>query len=209
MRSETKSQGQGNKRETPLPGFLGMYGGSGDDEHAVDLSAKSFVGGVRNPHRRKGSRPIAARQFDGVAPIGFHSIARFHRYESRRDHFAAHAQSGELPIQHIPRGSGFVADPQLLDRTELVHQLPNRLRAVSNYTEGSDFTAGFSNGYCDGVRMDVLPISRLGYFVPRLQRCLPLGVLAIGFLNRLRGNNPHRLIFTTYKLIVNKNLYGL
>ncbi len=28
MRSETKSQGEGNKRETPLPGFLGMYGGS-------------------------------------------------------------------------------------------------------------------------------------------------------------------------------------
>jgi hypothetical protein len=117
--------------------------------------AKSFVRGIRNPHLRKVSRPIAARQFDGVAPIGFRSIARFDRYQSRRDHFAAHAQSGELPIQHLPRGSGFVADPQLLDRTGLVHQLPNRLRAVSNYIEGSDFTAGFSNGYCDGVRMDI------------------------------------------------------
>jgi len=43
---------------------------------------------------------------------------------------------------------------------------------------------------------EVLPISRLDYFVPRLQRCLPLGVLAVGFLNSLLGDNPHRHIFT-------------
>jgi hypothetical protein len=56
---------------------------------------------------------------------------------------------------------------------------------------------------------EVLPISRLGYFVPRLQRCFPLGVLAIGFLNSLLANNPHKHIFTTCKLIVKENLYSL
>src|SRR6267154_204161 len=126
--------------------------GSLTSSHQV---AKSFVSSVRNPHRRPVTGPIAARQFHSIAPIGFHSVPRFHGYESRRDHFTAHPQSGQLPIQHIPCGSGLVADSQLLGRAELVHQLPNRLRTVRNDAEGANFPAGFSNGYCDGVRMDI------------------------------------------------------
>ena len=50
---------------------------------------------------------------------------------------------------------------------------------------------------------EVLPIGRLSYFVPRLQRCLPLGVLTDGILNPLLSKNPHRHIFTDCKVLVN------
>jgi hypothetical protein len=50
---------------------------------------------------------------------------------------------------------------------------------------------------------EVLPIGRLGYFVPRLQRRLPLGVLTDGILNPLLSKNPHRHIFTDCKVLVN------
>ncbi len=46
---------------------------------------------------------------------------------------------------------------------------------------------------------EVLPVGRLGYFVPRLQRCFPLGVLSDGIPYPLLGNNPHRHIFTDCK----------
>jgi hypothetical protein len=36
-----------------------------------------------------------------------------------------------------------------------VHQLPNRLRTVRDDAEGANFPTGFSNGYRDGVRMDI------------------------------------------------------
>ncbi len=53
---------------------------------------------------------------------------------------------------------------------------------------------------------EVLPIGRLGYFVPRLQRSLPLGVLSDGIPNPLLGNNPHSHIFTDCKLPVKVTL---
>lgn len=132
---------------TQLVSFRGLPG--------TQQISESFVGGVRNPHGGQVTRTLAACQLQGVAPISFHTVTGLHGNQRRCDHFAAHAESGELPIPRIPCGSGFVADPQLLDRTELVHQLPNRLGAVSNYTEGSDFTAGLGNGDCDGVHMDI------------------------------------------------------
>jgi hypothetical protein len=48
---------------------------------------------------------------------------------------------------------------------------------------------------------EVLPIGRLGYFVPRLQGCLPLGVLTDGILNPLLSKDPHRHIFTDCKVL--------
>jgi hypothetical protein len=53
---------------------------------------------------------------------------------------------------------------------------------------------------------EFLPIGRLGYFVPRLQRCLPLGVLTDGILNSLLSKNPHGHIFTDCKVLVKTSL---
>src|SRR5215467_5068333 len=117
--------------------------------------AKSFVSRIGNPYRCQVSGPIAAGQFQGVTPIGFHAFARFDGYEGWSNHFAVHTQRGQLPIQHISCGSGFVASSQLLDRTKLVNQLPNRLRAVGNNPEGANFTAGFCNRDGNRFRMDI------------------------------------------------------
>jgi hypothetical protein len=69
--------------------------------------------------------------------------------------FAMHAQRRQLPVQDVPSGSGFVAGAQLLDRTELVHQLSNRLETVGNDPQAANFSTGFRKGDRDSLGMDI------------------------------------------------------
>jgi hypothetical protein len=85
------------------------------------------------------------QRFRGAALRCF-SLARGKQREWRPRRSAANTTHTLWP--------GFVADSQLLGRADLVH-LANRLGTARNDTEGVNFPAGFSNGYCDGVRMDI------------------------------------------------------
>ena len=60
--------------------------------------AQSFMLRIRDPYRRQISGLVGPRQPFSVTPIGLDPITRLHRHERRRDHFALHAQLGQLPI---------------------------------------------------------------------------------------------------------------
>jgi len=117
--------------------------------------AQRLVVGVGDPHRCKIAGTIAARQFRGIAPIRLDAIAGFDRHQARRHHFTSHAQRGELPVQDVARGTGFVADPQLLRRAQFRHQLANRFQAVRNDAQRTNFPVRLCYRNRDGVRVDI------------------------------------------------------
>ena len=70
--------------------------------------------GIRYPHRRQLPGPIIPRQLQRIAPIGLHSLARFHRHQRWRHYFALRSQCRQLPVHNIPGGTCFITEPQLL-----------------------------------------------------------------------------------------------
>src|SRR6516165_9057538 len=126
---------------------LGHFAGS-------NQVSQRFVRCVRYPHRRQISA-ITARQFRSVTPISLYAITRLHRDQTWRNDIALHAECDQLPIQHVPSGPGLVADAKMLDRSKLANQLSNRLVAVGNDTQGTEFPVGFKNSDCDRFRVDI------------------------------------------------------
>lgn len=85
---------------------------------------------VWNPHRCQIVGAVIARQLLGIPPVRLHPIARLHRNQRGRHHCALHPQLRQLPVQYVASRIGFIAGPQLLHRTKLLHQLVDRLFPV-------------------------------------------------------------------------------
>ncbi len=113
--------------------------------------------GIRHPHRREVSRAVAARQLDGVPPVGLHSVARLDRYERRCHDVAVHPHPGQLPVQNIARRPCLVADPQSAGRTQFLHQLAHRFRTVGDDAQRPSFPGRFRHRYGDRLRVYVQP----------------------------------------------------
>ncbi len=116
---------------------------------------QGFVIRIRDPHRRKIAGTITARQFRGIAPIRLDAIACFDRHQARSHHFTGHTQRRQLPVQNIARRAGLVANLQLLRRAQFRHQLANRIQAVRDDAERTNFSVRLSDCYRDGVRVDI------------------------------------------------------
>lgn len=112
-------------------------------------------GGVRDPDRGEITGAIAAGQPHGILAIGLHPIPRLCRNEARSNHVAVDAERGELPVQRIPRGPGFVAHPQTLRAAQLRNQFPYRLRAITDRAQLADRAVRLGNGNGDGLGMDI------------------------------------------------------
>ena len=93
----------------------------------ADEIAQRFVRRVGHPHRRQVAGAITPRELQRVAPVRLDPIAGFDGHQRRRHHLALHPERRQLPIQHVPRRAGFITHAQLLGRSELLHQLPDRL----------------------------------------------------------------------------------
>ena len=68
---------------------------------------------------------------------------------------ALNPQLRELPVKHVPRWSGLVADPEMLNRSQFVDQLANGFQAVRNHAQRADLPAGFGDGNGDRLGMDI------------------------------------------------------
>jgi len=90
---------------------------------------------VGHPNRRQFAGPVTARQFLRIPAVRLHPVAGLAGHQARRDHFAGDSQLRELPIQHIARGTSFIAGPEMLHRSQLVDQLANRFQTVGNHAQ--------------------------------------------------------------------------
>src|SRR6266581_1339452 len=70
-----------------------------------------------------GGGPMPTGEFLGVAAIGLHPIAGFRRHERRGHDVTGDPKRGELPVEDVAAGAGFVAGPELLAAPELADQL--------------------------------------------------------------------------------------
>ena len=75
--------------------------------------AQRFVRGVRHPHGRQLPGAVAARQFLRIAAVGLHPISGLGRNQAGRDHFTGNSQLRELPVEHVPGRSSFIAGLQM------------------------------------------------------------------------------------------------
>ena len=117
--------------------------------------SERFVGGVGDPHRREIAGSVAAGQFQGVTPIGLHALSRLARHQRRRYHFALRSQSGQLPVQHVARGTGFITKPQLLHRPQFSNQPSNGFRSVRDQAQGSNLIVGLRHRDGNDLGMDI------------------------------------------------------
>jgi hypothetical protein len=95
-----------------------------------------------------------------LAPIGLHPIAGFRRNQGRCPHWAVHSLRGQLPIQHVPGRSCFVAGPQIAGRSQLPNQFLDPLQTIGDDPQRTDLSVRFGDGSGDGVRVDILACGR-------------------------------------------------
>jgi hypothetical protein len=76
-------------------------------------------------------------------------------HQRRRDDLARHLERRQLPIDHVPRGAGFIARAQLLDWSELLYQLANRLDSVGDHAQRPYLPIGFRRRHCNRFRVDI------------------------------------------------------
>src|SRR2546427_4990078 len=94
-------------------------------------------------------------QLRRVAAIGLDAIAGADGDEGGRDDRAGDAELGELPVQRVAAGAGFVADAQALRRAEPAEELAQGLRLVRNGAERADLAVRFGNGDRDRGGVDI------------------------------------------------------
>lgn len=87
-----------------------------------DQIPQRLVCGIRHPDRRHVACPVTPRQFDRIAPIDRPSITRFDGHQRRSHDLAPHPQRHQLPIDDVPRRTGFVTHPSVASRPQLLHQ---------------------------------------------------------------------------------------
>lgn len=76
------------------------------------------MGGVRHPHCRQFSGPVAARQFLRVAAVGLDPVPGFSGDQTRRDYRTGNSHLRELPVEHVPSRTGLIAVSLMLDRSQ-------------------------------------------------------------------------------------------
>jgi hypothetical protein len=103
--------------------------------------------------------------------------ATLHRNQRWRHHCALHPQLRQLPVQYVASRTGFIAGPQLLHRTKLVHQLADRLFPVCYRSQTAYLAVRF--GYRDGNRLG-MDIQSLKSYLLFHDRSFPL-VAALWF----------------------------
>ena len=106
---------------------------------------------VWDPHRRQFPGAVTARQLLRIAAVCLDPVPGLGGDQARRYHFTDNSQLRELPVEHIPRRTRFIASLDLLDRAQFVNQLANRLQPVRYYPMGANLSARF--GYCDCNRI--------------------------------------------------------
>jgi hypothetical protein len=114
-----------------------------------------FVRCVGYPHRRQVARPITARELQRVATVCLDPIAGFDGHQRRRDDLARHPEPRQLPIHHVPRGAGLIAHAQVLDRSELLHQLANRFDSVGDHAQRPYLPSWFRRRDRNRFRVDI------------------------------------------------------
>jgi hypothetical protein len=98
---------------------------------------------------------VALGELLGVATIGLHLVASLLRNQRRCDDLAVDAQLGELPVQGIARGTGLVADLEILAAAQLLDELAHGLRAVGELAQAADLSAPFGDSRRDGFSVNI------------------------------------------------------
>jgi len=94
-------------------------------------------------------------QIQSVPPVGLYLVPGLFRNQRRRHHIALDSQLRQLPVKYEPRRAGFIAGPQMLDRSKFPDQLADRLFAVGNRSQAANLSIRLC--YCHGYRfgMDI------------------------------------------------------
>jgi hypothetical protein len=130
--------------------------------------AQGFRGSVGYPHRRKVTSARRQRaNFSASRAIGLDSISGLHRNQGRNYDVAAYAKGSQLPIEDVSGGAGLVAGAQLLHGSKLAHQFSDRLFAVGNRTQRSDFPLGSATATAMVSAWTSKPTNRM-FFIDRL-----------------------------------------
>src|SRR6266849_1217132 len=114
-----------------------------------------FVGRVGDPHGGEIPCPVTAGELLRVAPVGLHPVTRLHRDEGGGDDVTVDAEPGELPVEDVPAGAGFVTHPEVLAGAELADQLGDGLEAIGQDPQGADLPIRFRHGDGDGLGVDI------------------------------------------------------
>src|ERR1039458_9427712 len=85
--------------------------------------SQSLVLECGHPDRREVAGLVRLGELFSVATISLHLVAGLLRNQRRCDDFAVDAQLGELPVQRIARGTGLVADLEILAAAQLLDKL--------------------------------------------------------------------------------------
>src|SRR5688572_1119046 len=102
-----------------------------------DEIAKRLMLSIGDPNWAEVAGTVGASELLGVTPIGLDAIARHLGHERRSDDIAMNADAGELPVQDVASGAGFVADAEGAGITELGNELADRFRAIGDGAEGT------------------------------------------------------------------------
>jgi len=90
-----------------------------------------------------------------IVPVRLHAISCPHRYQCWRYYFALAAQRRQLPVQHVARRTGLVAELQLFNRTQFLDQFTNRLTSIRDHSNRSDLAVLLCNGDRNRLGMDI------------------------------------------------------
>ena len=96
---------------------------------------------------------MQARQLHRIPTVGLHPIPRSLRHKRGSHHIAAHPQPAELPVHRVSARPRFVADLELVTRTQPLHQSLDRLGTVGNLAEVFDVRRGVAMRDRDGDRL--------------------------------------------------------
>ncbi len=111
--------------------------------------SQSFMRRVGDPYGREIAGTMTAREPLGVAAIGLDAVAGLDRHEGRGDDVTGYPQFGQLPVEHVPTGPGFVAGAQMLPAAELADQFGDGRGLIGNHAEAPDLTARLGDGDSD------------------------------------------------------------
>ena len=137
----------------------------------ADEIAQCLVLGCGHPDRSEVAALIGASQLLGIAAIGFDLVARLLGDERRCNDLAVDAEVRELPVQGVARGTGFVADLQVLAAAELVDELAHCLGTVGELPEVPNLPAPLGDGRGDGFSVNIQAQISSTILHDRLLRC--------------------------------------
>src|SRR4051812_30282361 len=105
---------------------------------------------VGDPDGAEISATIRSRELLCIAPVRLDAVAWHLGHERRCDDVALHAEPSELPVQHVSRGPGFVADAKAAGVSQLAEELAHGLGSVGDRPNRSDGASAFRYRDRDG-----------------------------------------------------------